>query len=168
VFAYEFNDPNAPNRAGVPGPGSNGSGFTTGSQHASELQYIFNFGSAFTSEQAALATDMKTYWANFVKTGDPNRSRGDEFALVSLRASRTGLPHWPPFNARGDGDDRDRDGDRDRDDRDHGDRDVQSLTPPSLLTPRGPHSFDTFRADHFCRTWEPLLTFNNGNEPEQP
>ena len=169
VFAYEFNDPNAPNRAGVPGPGVNGSGFTTGSQHAAELQYIFNFGSAFTPEQATLATDMKTYWANFVKTGDPNRSHGDEFAtLVSLKSSSTDLPHWPPFNARGDRDDRDdrRDGDRDRDD--HGDHDVQSLTPPGMLSPRGPHSFDTFRSDHFCRTWEPLLTFNNGNEPEQP
>ena len=77
VFAYEFNDPNAPNRAGVPGPGSNGSGFTTASQHAAELQYIFNFGSAFTPAQATLATDMKTYWANFVKTGDPNRNGKD-------------------------------------------------------------------------------------------
>ncbi len=48
VFAYEFNDPNAPSTAGVPGPGTNGSGFTTASQHAAELQYIFNFGSAFT------------------------------------------------------------------------------------------------------------------------
>src|ERR1700733_13365239 len=34
VFAYEFNDPNAPSTAGVPGPGSNSSGFTTASQHA--------------------------------------------------------------------------------------------------------------------------------------
>src|SRR5438105_3082027 len=90
VFAYEFNDPNAPNKAGVPGPGANSSGFTTASQHAAELQYIFNFGSAFTSAQATLATDMKTYWANFVKTGDPNRNRKDDLAiLVSLRAPRT-------------------------------------------------------------------------------
>jgi para-nitrobenzyl esterase len=157
VFAYEFNDPNAPNRAGVPGPGSNGSGFTTASQHAAELQYIFNFGSAFTSAQSTLATDMKTYWANFVKTGDPNRNRRDDdlATLVSLRAPPTELPNWPRFNARGDHDD-------------DGDHDVQSLTPPGLLTPRGPHPFDTFRADHFCATWQPLLTFNNGNEPEQP
>src|SRR6202041_1590838 len=33
VFAYEFNDPNAPNTAGVPGPGSNSAGFTTASEH---------------------------------------------------------------------------------------------------------------------------------------
>ena len=161
VFAYEFNDPNAPNRAGVPGPGSNGSGFTTASQHAAELQYIFNFGSAFTPAQATLATDMKTYWANFVKTGDPNRNGKEILPPWSAsRRARTDLPFWPHFNARGDGDD-------------HGDRDdqairVQSLTPPGMLTPQGPHPFDTFRTDHFCATWQPLLTFNNGNEPEQP
>jgi hypothetical protein len=155
VFAYEFNDPNAPNQAGVPGPGTNSSGFTTASQHAAELQYIFNFGSAFTPAQATLATDMKTYWANFVKTGDPN-FRGLE-TLVSLRPQAQ-LPHWPHFNARGD---HDNDGD-DRNPK------IQSLTPPALLTPQGPHPFDSFRTDHFCATWQPLLTFNNGNEPQQP
>ena len=150
VFAYEFNDPNAPNQAGVPGPGSNGSGFTTASQHAAELQYIFNFGSAFTSAQATLATDMKTYWANFVKTGDPNRnSKDDLVTLVSLRAPRTQLPFWPHFNA-------------------EGNQKIQSLTPQGLLTPQGPHPFDTFSTEHFCATWQPLLTFNNGNEPQQP
>ena len=146
VFAYEFNDPNAPSTVGVPGPGANGSGFTTASQHAAELQYIFNFGSNFTSAQAALATDMKTYWANFVKTGDPN-SRGNEI-LVSFKPTHDQLPHWTHFN--------------------EGNQKVQSLTPPGLLTPQGPHPFNTFSAEHFCATWQPLLTFNNGNEPQQP
>ncbi len=146
VFAYEFNDPNAPNRAGVPGPGVNGSGFTTASQHAAELQYIFNFGSAFTSAQATLATQMKTYWANFVKTGNPN-NRGNA-TLVSLSAARDQLPFWKHFNTQ--------------------DFQIQSLTPPGLLTPQGPQTFNTFRTDHFCATWQPLLTFNNGNEPQQP
>jgi para-nitrobenzyl esterase len=156
VFAYEFNDPNAPSKAGVPGPGANSSGFTTASQHAAELQYIFNFGSAFTSAQATLATYMKTYWANFVKTGDPNRNGRDDLAtLISFRAPPTGLPHWPRFNARDD-------------DHDRGGQKVQSLTPPAPLTPRGPNPFESFRTDHFCATWEPLLTFNNGNEPQQP
>jgi para-nitrobenzyl esterase len=158
VFAYEFNDPNAPSKAGVPGPGVNGSGFTTASQHATELQYIFNFGSNFTPAQVTLANDMKTYWANFVKTGDPNRNSKDLATLVSLKPSAA-LPHWPHFNARGDGD-------ADRDD--HGDQQVQSLTPPGLLAPQGPHPFNTFSTDHFCATWQPLLTFNNGNEPQQP
>src|SRR5579872_1072637 len=105
VFAYEFNDPNAPNLGiGLPGPGVNGSGFTTASQHAAELQYIFNFGSPFTSAQAQLASDMRTYWANFVKTGDPNKSRTDDLAtLVSMKPSAQ-LPHWPHFNARSDHD----------------------------------------------------------------
>ena len=154
VFAYEFDDPNAPSKAGVPGPGSNGSGFTTASQHAAELQYIFNFGSAFTSAQAALATDMKTYWANFVKTGNPNNSDGDRdrdlAVLVSLRTPSDRLPHWPHFDTQGDhGQGR-------------GNQKVQSLTP------QGPQPFESFRNDHFCATWEPLLTFNNGNQPEQP
>ena len=146
VFAYEFNDPNAPNRAGVPGPGTNGSGFTTASQHAAELQYIFNFGSAFTPAQATLATQMKNYWANFVKTGNPN-NRGIA-TFVSLKAARDDLPFWKHFNTE--------------------DFQIQSLTPPGLANPQGPHTITTFSTDHFCATWEPLLTFNNGNEPQQP
>jgi para-nitrobenzyl esterase len=162
VFAYEFNDPNAPTlgAVGVPGPGSNGSGFTVASQHAAELQYIFNFGAAFSPAQATLATDMKTYWANFVKTGDPNRSRSDDLAtLVSLKPSAQ-LPHWPHFSARSD-----HDGDGDVAE---GGQKVQSLTPPGVAAPQGPHPFNTFGTDHFCGTWQPLLTFNNGNEPQQP
>jgi para-nitrobenzyl esterase len=160
VFAYEFNDPNAPNLStpGVPGPGTNSSGFTTASQHAAELQYIFNFGAAFTPAQATLATQMKTYWANFVKTGDPNRSTGDGLATTVSFRPQAQLPHWPHFNARAD-----RDGDGD-----DGGQKVQSLTPPALLSPQGPHPFNTFASDHFCSTWQPLLTFNNGNEPQQP
>jgi len=146
VFAYEFNDPNAPNKAGVPGPGVNGSGFTTASQHAAELQYIFNFGSAFTPAQATLATQMKAYWANFVKTGDPNRNNKDGVSLVSRKLGD--LPFWKHFNTE--------------------DFQMQSLTPPALLTPQGSHNFTTFSSDHFCGTWEPLLTFSNGNEPQQP
>jgi carboxylesterase type B len=143
VFAYEFNDPNAPNKAGVPGPGSNGSGFTTASQHMAELAYIFNFGAVFTPEQATLATDMKTYWANFVKTRNPNMG-----SLLILAGSSVQLPTWPHFDTQ--------------------DNLIQSLTPPGLVTPQGPHPFNTFRTGHFCDTWQPLLTFNDGNEPQQP
>jgi para-nitrobenzyl esterase len=152
VFAYEFNDPNAPSAAGVPGPGSNSSGFTTASQHAAELQYIFNFGSAFTPAQATLATDMKTYWANFVKTGDPN-SRGRE-VFASLTPRRAQLPSWPQFAAQGN-----------QGKGNLGDQGSQKI---QSLTPQGSNPFDTFRTEHFCGTWEPLLTFNKGNEPQQP
>jgi para-nitrobenzyl esterase len=148
VFAYEFDDPNAPSTAGVLGPGSNGSGFTTASQHASELQYIFNLGADFTAAQARLATNMKTYWANFVKTGNPNI--GSFNILVGGGAAPgTQPPFWLPFNGL------------------LGNQ-VQLLTPPGVLTPQGPHPFDTFRREHFCDTWQPLLTFDNGNEPQQP
>jgi para-nitrobenzyl esterase len=156
VFAYEFNDPNAPSTAGVPGPGSNDSGFTTASQHAAELQYIFNFGAAFTAAQAKLATDIKTYWANFVKTGNPNgrSARDDE----GWRAQPS-VPSWPHFNTGDDDDESEADSHLNQ---------VQVLTPPGLLTPQGPHPFDTFTTEHFCATWEPLLTFDNGNEPQHP
>ena len=148
VFAYEFNDPNAPNAAGVPGPGSNGSGFTTASQHAAELGYIFNFGGAFTPAQATLASDIKTYWANFVKTRNPNNN-GNLVILASTGgASQAQPPFWKHFNTQ--------------------DNQVQSLTPPGPANPQGPHPFNTFSTDHFCSTWQPLLTFNNGNQPQQP
>jgi para-nitrobenzyl esterase len=137
VFAYEFNDPNAP-------PGVNGSGFTTASQHAAELAYIFNFGAPFTPAQAALAAQMKTYWANFVKTRNPNNDGN----LVVLASHGAQLPFWKHFNT--------------------DDFQVQSLTPAGLANPQGPHTITTFSTDHFCGTWEPLLTFDNGNEPQQP
>jgi hypothetical protein len=38
----------------------------------------------------------------------------------------------------------------------------------TIVSPRGPHPFNTFSSEHFCKTWQPLLTFNNGNEPQQP
>ena len=156
VFAYEFDDPNAPNRAGVPGPGVNGSGFTTASQHAAELPYIFNFGAVFTAAQAKLATDIKTYWANFVKTGNPNgRSDGDD----ERPRAQPSVPFWPHFNTGDDDDESEADSRLNQ---------VQVLTPPGLLTPQGPHPFATFTTEHFCATWEPLLTFDNGNEPQQP
>jgi hypothetical protein len=138
VFAYEFNDPNAP-------PGVNGSGFTTASQHAAELAYIFNFGAPFTDAQKSLAANMKTCWANFVKTRNPNNN-GDLVVLASNSGGQ--LPFWKHFNTE--------------------DFQIQSLTPPGLVNPQGPHIITTFSTDHFFSIWEPLLTFNNGNEPQQP
>ena len=101
---------------------------------------------------------MKTYWANFVKTGDPNKGSHDMLAgdLVALHAQP---PFWPRFTTRAD--------DEPEADARLGNQ-VQVLTPPALLTPQGPHPFDTFRTEHFCDTWQPLLTFDNGNEPQQP
>ena len=134
----------------------NGSGFTTASQHAAELQYIFNFGAAFTAAQAKLATDIKTYWANFVKTGNPNGRFDDDDEGPRAQPS---VPFWPHFNTGDDDDESEADSRLNQ---------VEVLTPPGLLTPQGPHPFDTFTTEHFCATWEPLLTFDNGNEPQQP
>ena len=44
---------------------------------------------------------MKTYWANFVKTGDPNNARYDFAMFVSFRPSNDLLPPWPQFNGQG-------------------------------------------------------------------
>jgi hypothetical protein len=69
------------------------------------------------------------------------------------------VPFWPHFNTGDDDDESEADSRLNQ---------IQVLTPPGLLTPQGPHPFDTFTTEHFCATWEPLLTFNNGNEPQQP
>jgi para-nitrobenzyl esterase len=121
VFGYEFNDPNAPP---IPGfgtpikPPNDVFGFPTASEHASELQFLFNFETPLSADEEQLAGEMKTYWANFVKTGDPNRPRH--------------VAPWLPFNFSGA---------------------VQNLIPG----PKVPRSSLTFRSEHFCGTWQPLI-----------
>jgi para-nitrobenzyl esterase len=78
VFGYEFNDPNAPPLPGFGTPikaPNDVFGFPTASEHASELQFLFNFETPLSADEQELAGEMKTYWANFVKTGDPNLPR---------------------------------------------------------------------------------------------
>jgi para-nitrobenzyl esterase len=90
VFGYEFNDPNAPPTPGYGTPvepPNDVFGYPTASEHASELQFLFNFGTPLNTGERQLASEMKTYWGNFVNTGDPNRPR-----FVSL---------WLPFNFAG-------------------------------------------------------------------
>jgi para-nitrobenzyl esterase len=90
VFGYEFNDPNAPPVVGfgtVIEPPNDVYGFPTASEHASELQFLFNFGTTLSTDEQQLASEMKTYWGNFVKTGDPNLPRHVSF--------------WLPFNVFG-------------------------------------------------------------------
>ena len=45
-----------------------------GSYHSSELPYIFGTWTRFTKgeQEARIATMMRTYWMNFIKTGNPN------------------------------------------------------------------------------------------------
>ena len=69
VYAYEFNDENAP-----PGQPA-GLSFPLGAYHAAELQYLFdipNLSSQLNADQLQLSAAMVSYWTNFAATGDPN------------------------------------------------------------------------------------------------
>ncbi|HWR14933.1 MAG TPA: carboxylesterase family protein [Terriglobales bacterium] len=79
VFVYFFNE-----KAELPA-GSDPA--VHGARHAAELPYVFrqlteHGRPAPTAKDEALSEMMRTYWANFVKTGDPNG---------------TGLPTWPTY-----------------------------------------------------------------------
>jgi para-nitrobenzyl esterase len=85
VFAYEFNDPKAPPVGNTPvKPPNDVFGFPTASEHAAELQFLFDFKTPLNEDEQELATEMKRYWANFVKTGNPTFGRFVE--------------PWLPFN----------------------------------------------------------------------
>jgi para-nitrobenzyl esterase len=79
VFMYYFDEP-----AEIPAGAEPGA---YGARHASELPYVFrqlteHDRHAPTPKDEALSEMMRTYWTNFVKTGDPNG---------------TGLPKWPAY-----------------------------------------------------------------------
>jgi para-nitrobenzyl esterase len=83
VYAYEFNDENAPST--YPNPG-----FPYGATHASELQYLFGLPAAshgtLSASQRQLATAMQREWTSFAKSGVP---------------SARGAAHWPRFTSTG-------------------------------------------------------------------
>jgi para-nitrobenzyl esterase len=68
TFAYEFNDPNAPEFI-VTDPF-----MPLGAFHASELPYIFQPAAGFfpTPAQMGLSDQMIRYWTSFAREGDPN------------------------------------------------------------------------------------------------
>jgi para-nitrobenzyl esterase len=86
AFAYEFNDPNAPQNFLPP------LSFPTGASHASELQYLFDTdppipSPGLTPDQQALAESMVEYWTSFAKRGDPNHPQ---------------QPAWPGYDTASD------------------------------------------------------------------
>jgi para-nitrobenzyl esterase len=81
VFAYEFNDENAPQPLVPP------VSFPYGAAHASELQYLFSlptapFPAPLAPAQVRLAATMRAYWTNLAKRGFP---------------SWLGTPPWLPY-----------------------------------------------------------------------
>ena len=77
VYAYQFTHV-------LPGPKS----AQYGAFHTSELPYVFNtlhltVARPITAEDRRIGDETSSYWANFVKTGNPNGGS---------------LPRWPAFN----------------------------------------------------------------------
>jgi len=82
TWAYEFSDATAP-QIYLPQVS-----FAYGAYHGSELQYVFDVresvpAPALNANQLQLASQMRSYWAQFAKTGNPNGA---------------GAPAWAPFN----------------------------------------------------------------------
>jgi para-nitrobenzyl esterase len=85
VYAYEFNDPNAPMMFLPPVRTA------WGAYHASELQYLFDMPvragatpAPFTADQRRLAAEMVGAWTRFARTGTPNAA---------------GAAAWPAYSA---------------------------------------------------------------------
>lgn len=79
VYLYYFDqfDPNRPMFGGPNAPKPRGA------NHASEMQYVFAspWGRPFRGGDKAVSDAMNHYWANFVKTGDPNDEGLDTWPL---------------------------------------------------------------------------------------
>jgi para-nitrobenzyl esterase len=81
AFAYEFNDPNAPQRFVPP------ASFPYKAYHAAEVQYLFDLPNplnapALNGDQQSLADAMAGYWTRFARAGNPNGAAA---------------PQWPAY-----------------------------------------------------------------------
>jgi para-nitrobenzyl esterase len=86
TYAYEFNDPNAPQLFTRP------ASFPYGAYHASEVQYLFDIPNQtgappLDASQQRLADAMVRYWTQFAGSGAPNSSA---------------TPAWPAYTAAND------------------------------------------------------------------
>lgn len=87
VFAYEFNDANAP-QLFLPPPVS---GMPYGAYHSAEIQYVLGVRPSlpaslippFSTAQTQLSDSMISYWAHFARRGDPNSTQA---------------PAWPQYS----------------------------------------------------------------------
>lgn len=90
VHAFEFNDPFAPPLDTTPAvtvKPDDQYGYPTASEHGAELQFLFAFPftGILSGDEKKLAKAMQSYWANFVKSGDPNTG--------------SAMPSWPAFTS---------------------------------------------------------------------
>jgi para-nitrobenzyl esterase len=79
TFAYEFSDPDAPQRFLPP------VSFPYGAAHASEIQYVFDLpvtvpAPGLDADQQRLADAMVSYWTTFARTGQPSSRRTPRWA----------------------------------------------------------------------------------------
>jgi para-nitrobenzyl esterase len=94
TFAYEFSDPNAPERFLPP------VSFSYGAAHASEIQYVFDLpitvpAPPLDADQQRLAAAMVSYWTTFARTGQPS-SRGAPAWTAFQTATDTAQSLVPP------------------------------------------------------------------------
>ena len=86
LWAYEFNDPNAPQRFLPP------VSFPYGAYHAAELQYLFDLpvtvpAPALTADQEQLASAIDSYWTSFASRANPNSPATPQWAPLASSGS---------------------------------------------------------------------------------
>ncbi len=98
VYAYEFDDPNAPETYVAP------VSFPYGSAHASELNYLFKVRPSIPNpvpldaSQRLLSQTMVRYWTQFARAGDPNASPSPPWPAYAIATDqRQSLTPPVPF-----------------------------------------------------------------------